>query len=130
MNSKNLWRRVLGSVLTLSDLVVAIFAFFGGMNMFNINVPAAVGTLLGGTIVLVLSIGLWTGNRYMQITRIAIYLCGLVVAALSFSVIGLAKGISARVAYASDPSSVPLRVLSFISTVRVRVYSQPHAQSA
>jgi len=39
MNSKNLWRRVLGSVLTLSDLVVAIFAFFGGMNMFNINVP-------------------------------------------------------------------------------------------
>ncbi|PYT50235.1 MAG: hypothetical protein DMG44_07195 [Acidobacteria bacterium] len=95
MNSKNLWRRVLGSVLTLSDLVVAIFAFFGGMNMFNINVPAAVGTLLGGTIVLVLSIGLWTGNRYMQITRIAIYLCGLVVAALSFSVIGLAKGISA-----------------------------------
>jgi len=65
------------------------------MNMFNINVPAAVGTLLGGTIVLVLSIGLWTGNRYMQITRIAIYLCGLVVAALSFSVIGLANGISA-----------------------------------
>ncbi len=95
MNSKNPLRRVLGLVLTLSDLLVAIFAFFGGVNMFDVNVPAAIGTLLAGTVVVVLSIGLWTGNRYMQIARIAIYLCGLVVGALSFSIIGVAKGVSA-----------------------------------
>jgi len=95
MNSKNPLRRVLGLVLTLSDLLVAIFAFFGGVNMFDVNVPAAIGTLLAGTVVVVLLIGLWTGNRYMQIARIAIYLCGLVVGALSFSIIGVAKGVSA-----------------------------------
>src|ERR1700687_448343 len=95
MNSKNVWRHVLSVILTLSDFLIVIFACFGGINILNVNVPAGIGTLLAGAVLMVLSIGLWTGNRYMQISRIAIYLCGLAVGALSFSVISVAKGVSA-----------------------------------
>ncbi len=94
MNSKQFWRSILASILTLSDLAVAIVAFFGGINMLNTNVPAGIGTLFVGTGLLILSFGLWTQNRSMKIMRIAIYACAFLAAALSFGVIGLAKGVS------------------------------------
>jgi len=166
MNSKNLWRRVLGSVLTLSDPVVAIFCLLrghehvqyqcsrGSRHFARWNHSAGiVDRAVDGE-----SLHANYPHRYIPVrlggrrTIIQRYRLG--------------EGYFGRVAYASDPSSVPLRVLSFISTasamatqrsldglssivggwqalsncaltgcrtlwfVRVRVYSQPHAQSA
>lgn len=93
MCSENFWRRFLAAILSFFDLLVLIFAFFGGINMFEINTGAAYGTLLAGTAVAILSIGLWTGSRVMQIIRIGLYSCGLLMTSLGL-LVGVAKGLS------------------------------------
>src|SRR6202043_462241 len=86
------FRRAIPSILTLFDSLVVVIALVGGMNMLNVNVRAAIGALLVGTLVAISSIGLWTQNRYLQLVRIVIYTGAAGISIVSFAVVALGRG--------------------------------------
>jgi hypothetical protein len=63
---------VLSVFLTICDLVTAFFSFIGGANMLGRG-PAGYLTISFGVVLLYMSSGLWTGQRWKLYGRLAMY---------------------------------------------------------
>jgi hypothetical protein len=90
MNNDHLSSVVLAVFLTICDLVTAFFSFLGGWNMLARSGAAGYLTISFGVVLLYLSSGLWTGQRWKLYSRLAMYgvpFCALCVSAAFLMVV-------------------------------------------
>jgi hypothetical protein len=73
MSDDYFWSIVLSVFLTLADLVTAFFSFLGGANALGRSGGVRYLTISFGVVLLYLSSGLWTKQRWKLYARLAMY---------------------------------------------------------